>query len=277
MQDEGKSMIPEELKKYQKYLLEMLLVFDAFCRENKLSYFLAGGSALGAYRHQGFIPWDDDIDLAMMRSDFERMEQILEKQGNELSKYRYSPVAKQIIPDAPIGHLLYLPDGAYPQSTAPKLDIHPIDGVPKGKAGKLLQRFFVIVHYMSVYRLPTKNKGRAAHEISKLLIKITPDKLFDFYVRFSKKVITAKKAERSEKVCSLFGLAGYEREVMDRDMLLPYQRTDFCGHMLPVPHRIEPYLERLYGDYNTLPPEKDRCPKHSGYIAFVHAMDGERQ
>ena len=277
MQDEGKSMIPEELKKYQKYLLEMLLVFDTFCRENKLSYFLAGGSTLGAVRHQGFIPWDDDIDLAMMRSDFERMEQLLEKQRNRLSEYCYSPVAKQIIPDAPIGHLLYLPDGAYPQSTAPKLDIHPIDGVPEGKAGRFLQRFFVIVHYMSVYRLPTKNKGRAARGISKLLIKVTPDKLFDFYVRFSKKVITAKKTEKSEKVCSLFGLAGYDREVMDKDILLPYHRIPFCGHMLPVPHQVQPYLEHLYGDYNTLPPEKDRCPKHMGYLAFVHAMDGERR
>ena len=120
----------------QKYLLEMLLVFDAFCKEHGLPYFLAGGSALGAYRHQGFIPWDDDIDLAMMRPDFERLEQLLAKHDNRLEKYRYSPVEKQIIPDAPIGHLLYLPQGDYPQNAAPKLDIHPIDGVPDGKAGR---------------------------------------------------------------------------------------------------------------------------------------------
>lgn len=130
--------------------------FDAFCKEHGLPYFLAGGSALGAYRHQGFIPWDDDIDLAMMRPDFERLEQLLAKHDNRLEKYRYSPVEKQIIPDAPIGHLLYLPQGDYPQNAAPKLDIHPIDGVPDGKAGRTLQRIFVIVHYLSIYRLPTK-------------------------------------------------------------------------------------------------------------------------
>lgn len=146
----------EPLTRYQKYLLEMLLVFDAFCKEHGLPYFLAGGSALGAYRHQGFIPWDDDIDLAMMRPDFERLEQLLAKHDNRLEKYRYSPVEKQIIPDAPIGHLLYLPQGDYPQNAAPKLDIHPIDGVPDGKAGRTLQRIFVIVHYLSIYRLPTK-------------------------------------------------------------------------------------------------------------------------
>lgn len=262
----------ESLTCYQKYLLDMLLMFDDFCRKNGISYFLAGGSTLGAVRHQGFIPWDDDIDLAMMRPDFERLEQLMAKQNNRLAEYWYSPVAAQIIPDAPIGHLLYLPQGDYPKNTAPKLDIHPIDGVPEGKAGRLVQRFFVIVHYLSVYRLPTKNKGKAAHEISRIIVKITPDRLFNWYARVSKKIITAKKTETADKVCSLFGLAGYQREVMDKSILLPYQRVSFCGYMLPVPNQVQPYLTQLYGDYNKLPPEEERHPKHSGYMQFVQAM-----
>lgn len=262
----------ESLACYQKYLLDMLLMFDDFCKENGIPYFLAGGSALGAVRHHGFIPWDDDIDLAMMRPDFERLEQLFGKQNNQLAEYRYSPVAKQIIPDAPIGHLLYLPQGEYPQNAAPKLDIHPIDGVPKGKTGRLLQRIFVIVHYMSVYRLPTKNKGKVAHEISKIIVKITPDRLFNWYARVSKKIITAKKTKDADKVCSLFGLAGYQREVMDKSILLPYQRVPFCGYMLPVPNQVHPYLTQLYGSYNELPPVEERHPKHSGYLQFVKTM-----
>ncbi len=260
---------------YQKYLLDMLLMFDDFCKENGIAYFLAGGSTLGAVRHQGFIPWDDDIDLAMMRPDFERMEQLFAKQNNKLSEYRYSPVAAQIIPDAPIGHLLYLPQGDYPQSAAPKLDIHPIDGVPDGKMGRLLQRIFVIVHYLSVYRHPTKNKGRVAHEISKIIVKITPDRLFNWYARVSKKIITAKKTETADKVCSLFGLAGYQREIMDKNILLPYKRVPFCGYMLPIPNQVQPYLTQLYGNYNDLPPEEERHPKHSGYLQFVRAIQRE--
>lgn len=103
--------------------IEILLEVIKICERHGLTYYADWGTLLGAVRHEGFIPWDDDIDLAMMRPDFERLEQLLAKHDNWLEKYRYSPVEKQIIPDAPIGHLLYLPQGDYPQNAAPKLDI----------------------------------------------------------------------------------------------------------------------------------------------------------
>ncbi len=265
-------MNKEYLKEYQSYLLEMLLAFDVFCQENGLQYFLAGGSALGAVRHGGFIPWDDDIDLAMLRTDFEKLEKILAEQGNKIGEYEYSPVIGQIVADAPIGHLLYLPEGDYDPADAPKLDIHPIDGLPAAGWKRKIQRFFAIVHYMSVYRHPTKNKGKVAHSISKLLVKMTSDKMFDRYAKWSRKVITAHDSDRAKQVCSLFGLAGYAREVMDRELLVPYRKVEFEGHMLPVPSKTEEYLKQLYGEYKKLPDEEDRNPKHEGYAKFMAAM-----
>ena len=275
--------LKDNLKEYQEYLLKMLLAFDAFCREQKLQYFLAGGSALGAVRHQGFIPWDDDIDLAMLRPDFERLERLLAQQDNRIGQYAYSPVQDQIVPDAPIGHLFYLPGAdakndpkhahlPYAMADAPMLDIHPIDGIPKSGIMKKLQRFLAIVHYMAVYRLPTKNKGRAAHLISGILVKITPGFMFDFYATVSRRLISAWNADRSEFVCSLFGLAGYDREVMRKELLLPYKMVPFEGHMLPVPAREREYLDRLYGNFEQLPPEADRKPKHTGYRRFMEAL-----
>lgn len=263
---------------YHSFLLNMVLAFDRFCRENNLEYFLAGGSALGAVRHQGLIPWDDDIDLGMLRPDFERLEKLLAEKGNRLGEYVYSPVAKQVVPDAPIGHLLYLPGyeepgRAYDPADAPKLDIHPIDGVPKSGTGKKWQRFFSIVHYMAVYRLPTKNKGKAAHLISKGLVKVTPGFLFDFYAAVSRKLISAWPADRAEYVCSLFGLAGYEKEVMKRELLVPFRKVPFEGNLLPIPGKEKEYLTRLYGDYSVLPPEEDRVPKHDGYKRFMLAIE----
>lgn len=267
----------EDLKEYQSYLLAMLLAFHNFCVENGVEYFLVGGSALGAVRHGGFIPWDDDVDLGMLRPEFERMEALFAQSGNRIGPYVYSPVIGQVIPDAPIGHLLYLPEGKYDKADAPKLDIHPIDGLPKGKWKRNVQRFFSIVHYMAVYRHPTKNKGKAAHLISKVLVKVTTDGMFDVYAKASRKIIAAYDAYKAEEVCSLFGLAGYHNEVMRRELLVPCQKVLFEGHSLPIPGMEKEYLEKLYGNYNCLPKEEQREPKHEGYLRFVEGIKNKKE
>ena len=95
----------KELEGLQQRLVEMLLAFQRFTDDHGLTFFLVGGSALGAYRHQGFIPWDDDVDVAMMRSDFEKMEKLMASEGNRIGEFIYSPVEDHIIPEAPIGYL----------------------------------------------------------------------------------------------------------------------------------------------------------------------------
>ena len=70
-------MIDELTIRIQKKLIVMLAWFDTFCRENKLKYYAVGGTLLGAVRHHGFIPWDDDVDLAMPRKDYERLSRLM--------------------------------------------------------------------------------------------------------------------------------------------------------------------------------------------------------
>ena len=98
--------------------------------------------------------------------------------------------------------------------------------------------------------------------------------MFDRYARWSRRIIVAHDSTKAAQVCSLFGLAGYEREVMDREMLLPYRRMEFEGHMLPVPKETEAYLDKLYGDYKKLPNPEEQKPKHEGYLHFMEAMKG---
>ena len=79
-------MNKHELTPLQNKLLEMLRWFDQFCRDNDLDYYLLGGTMLGAVRHQGFIPWDDDIDVGLYREDYEKF-LILMKDKLEENKY----------------------------------------------------------------------------------------------------------------------------------------------------------------------------------------------
>ena len=225
------------LKELQQRLVEMLSSFQKFTQQNGMIFFLVGGSALGAVRHQGFIPWDDDVDIAMMREDFEKMEYLMSLQHDRLGEFIYSPVEKHMIPDAPIGYLYDTlhADAGY-ENTA-KIDIHPIDGVPKSGVLKKVQKWTS-------------------------LIKITPGFIFRFYMRVCKKIMTSWRTSDSEYICSLFGVAGYEREVMPKSYLLPLKEADFENKVFMIPGNYDPYLKRLYGDYKKMPPEMEQHPRH---------------
>ena len=259
----------KELEGLQSCLLQMLVAFREFTEQYGLTFFLVGGSALGAHRHQGFIPWDDDVDIAMMRGDFEKMERIMEQIGNRIGEFAYSPVENHIIPEAPIG---YLYDTVHTQKgyeNTAKIDIHPIDGVPKQAFLRKVQMVSSLVYYLSEYRLPVKNKGKKIRAVSKFILKITPDFLFRFYMRVTKKIMTSWSDESSEEICSLFGVAGYRREVMPRSYLMPLKKVLFEGEEFFAPGDMDPYLKRLYGDYKTLPPEEERYPRHDSYRMYL--------
>lgn len=258
-----------ELEELHYRLLEMVTAFQKFTTENKLVFFLVGGSALGALRHSGFIPWDDDIDIAMMRSDFEKMEHIMAESGNRLGDFIYSPVEEQVIPEAPIGYLYDFVRTENGYEVNAKIDIHPIDGVPENSILRKLQKTVSLVYYLSVYRLPVKNKGKGIRMISKVILKLTPDILFRFFRKVSKKIMTRWNAENSENICSLFGVAGYEQEIMPRDYLIPLKSVPFETGEFFMPGKPHEYLKRLYGNYMELPPEEQRHPQihYNGYRA----------
>ena len=254
-----------KLKKYQDYLQEMLVDFRNYCNANNLTWMLAGGSALGAIRHQGFIPWDDDVDLAMPRPDFEQLEHLMAKAGNKLGKYIYSPVEKQIVPEAPIGHLYYTEASAGRAQYAPKLDIHPLDGVPEDNKLRKKQKIQSLIYFLGIYHLPTKNKGKLMHTVTGITLKAVPEKSWKKIKRRAKRFFTSFSCYNSANICSIFGSAGYDKEIVPRSWLLPPVMTDFNGEKMPVPAQCEKYLERLYGDWSALPPEEDRHPVHDYY------------
>ncbi|MGN0483274.1 MAG: phosphorylcholine transferase LicD [Lachnospiraceae bacterium] len=256
------------IKNLQHTLLEMLIELQNFCDENQICFFLVGGSALGAQRHHGFIPWDDDVDVAMMRPDFEKLQELMEEQQNRIGKFLYSPVEHHLLPDAPIAYLYDSEHCDKGFEMAAKVDIHPIDGVPENRFLRKIQKFFAKVYYLSIYRLPAKNKGKFAHDMTAAILKITPNWLFRIYQKVSKRVITSWPESSSREICSLFGVAGYETEVMPRAYLMPLQRAEFEQHEFWIPGDIDPYLKRLYGDYMTLPPKEERIPRHPKYQSY---------
>ena len=124
-----------QLREIKDIELDILIAFNKFCQDNNLKYYLSGGTLLGAIRHKGFIPWDDDIDVCMPRPDYERLMKIFP--NIYMNKYKLKTISRKnfICPFAKIIDINTRVDFKYLNNIDKNLwlDIFPIDGLPKSK------------------------------------------------------------------------------------------------------------------------------------------------
>lgn len=263
-----------ELHEMKEIEIAILDCFDSFCRENGLSYSLACGTLLGAVRHKGFIPWDDDIDVLMHREDYERL-QILassfpkpyqvnsihtETNRNKPFLYTYTKIVdtRTLLLERP--DVLDYETGIY-------IDVFPLDGLPTDsdkiethfkKAKKMITRAVVI--NMSYYRVKhSKNvKTKIAYSLVNLFRKLLPT---NFYMKRLDKYCRMLSIDRCDNVGCI--AAGYGmREAMPKDIYFPIKQIEFEGKPYLCMNRPEVYLSNLYGDYMTLPPVEQRQKRH---------------
>lgn len=250
-----------DLRKFQLELLNMLEILDKIFHENKLPYFLLGGSALGAVRHKGFIPWDDDIDIGLYRKDFEKMEKIL--QDKLPTNLLYCKIGKNKIPNAPIGYLYNVSNCEISLYKVPTIDIFAIDNVPDNKILEKVQNIFAKVYNLCIYRNPARNRGRIAYYFTKIILIIFPNLLLNYLEKISKKIIISHQNQNTRYVNNLFG-ANYEKvrkEVMGEAVLKEFETGFF-----PIPKLYDEYLTTLYGDYMKIPEKNKQQPKHKNEI-----------
>jgi lipopolysaccharide cholinephosphotransferase len=240
----------------QQKLLEMLICVDKLFKKNNIHYCLIGGSVLGSIRHKGFIPWDDDIDIGILRKDFTKAEELLLK----LNNYIYEPVENHIIRNAPIGQLHYI-DDYYTIVNSPTIDCFPLDRVPNNKLLRKLQFFFVNVYHLCLYRQKSKNRGFFMNFLSGAIIFLSPNKLLDFYQNIAFKIITHWEGNISYDLANIFGDKGY-KEIFDKRMFEELRLEIFEGLLFPIPSNPDIYLTALYGNYMELPPLEERQSKH---------------
>lgn len=254
-----KELSSKEIKKIE---LDILIDFDDFCKKNKLRYYLSGGTLLGAIRHRGFIPWDDDIDVCMPRPDFERLINIFP--NNYGDKYILKSIKREnfLYPFAKIIH--YKTKINYKYSDYEKnlwIDIFPVDGLPNDR--KKLKEIYIKVNF---YRKLLLLNFARANEGKTLLKKIfKPLGIFiakmigiNFFLQKIERIALTYDYNETDYVGAItWGIYGVG-ERMKKSEFEKVVYVDFEGYRFPTFSCWDSYLKGLYKDYMIIPAPKDR-------------------
>lgn len=252
----------EILRKVQMVELEMLIELDRICRKNGIQYTIIGGTLIGALRNEGFIPWDDDIDVAMLRSEYEKFRTVCKKDLDQTRFYfqdhrntkgyrwGYGKLRRK--------DTLFLREHQehMPYEQGIFLDIFPHDGVPDGYFCRVLHNLhcFIVRKFLwsEVGRVAEKNAVKK--KVYDIMSRMPEKRIFSEY----QKLICRSNHRKTKRVRALmfptFGKEfGYCRKWFE-----PGDDVRFEGHMFQCMKGAREYLEFSYGDYLQLPPVEKR-------------------
>lgn len=257
------------MNEMQKKILYMFKWFHAFCEENNLTYYALGGTALGAIRHNGFIPWDDDIDIGMPRPFYERLVKMLKKEnifGQYVIEY---PLEKN---DSMYPFLkLYDMNTTLVENVRnhPKrgifIDIFPLDGIGDTLEDSVrnYKKIAVWIDILNT-KICALRKGRSLKKnIAIIFSGLLPNRIFGKDVLIKKINELGKTIDynKSSYCVNLFG-AWKEREISEIQWFGIPKLVRFEDTWIYVPEKAEKYLTALYGNYMELPPMEDRLTHH---------------
>lgn len=253
----------EECKRIQISLLEEIA---KICDDNHLAYYLAYGTLLGAVRHKGFIPWDDDIDIFLVRDDYDRLMGILKHKtdGGHLTlldgdcEGYYYPFAKAIdnrtcakMEDNVTNHGIWI-------------DIFPLDAVPddRKECRRFLNRCIVLraitISMMTDFHSDTLGKKRILKKILNFVaVCIGRERIYKYYAGYINKFDINK-----EKRAACLSSPYIRKEVMEKDVFLEQAEFSFEGKVFKGPLNYDFYLKSIYGNYMEIP-DADKRRTHS--------------
>lgn len=263
--DNGNVLTIDQVKEIQRVLLMILDDIDKICRKHGLEYILIGGTAIGCVRHGGFIPWDDDIDVAMTRKDYERFRKAVCEEYPD--KYRLTDAIRENNYGKNIPKLR-LKDTIYktllkidPEDREITADIFIIENVENNMFGKYLHGILCLAmgYCLSCKRLA--DKENFFHEIYKgndfkrkvFIGKILGFASLDKWAHWNESVYSMCKNHNSKKVSVPTDRQHFLGEIFPREIMCETIDVKFEDKQFKIPRAYDQYLTKRYGDYMQVP------------------------
>ena len=272
--DNKYKLTDSELKKLQKMNLEMAKYIFGFCKEHNIKAFLFAGALLGAVRHKGFIPWDDDIDIAMLQPDFEKLielwpkyantdKYVLTRQTKNYNDHTLSPKVRNVETT-----FITVDTKDLDVNQGLGIDIGGFQACPRTCIGDVWQIFWACLASLFKAGRPPARQNRIVLMLSRAAYFVfRTDRIRYPIWHFAEKCATIydRKYDKAEYVREFsmfpFILWRYRKWWFEDIEYVPFEDTEF-----PIPVGAKEYLEKRYGNYMELPPEKDRYPEHRVYF-----------
>ena len=258
----------ELLIKAQERMLDILIEVDRVCSKHNINYFLTDGTLLGAVRHKGFIPWDDDVDIGMLREDYNKFIEIATSELGEdyfLKSIETDPNYNRFHIPLKVrdnrSKLVEVDENENEKfNQGIYIDIFAFDTLPKNKVirklQKLISRFIVLCDVRTRRKEENLNLQNKIAFLVYSIFKKLPYKKRNKVLRY----IMKWNDKNGEEVTYGVDLPcdGSWGKILNKSDIFPLTKIEFCKYMFNAPKNYDKVLKTIYGDYLTLPKEEDR-------------------
>lgn len=260
-----------DLQHLQKVILEITKDIDKLCRDNDIEYFLLGGSAIGAIRHKGFIPWDDDLDIIMTPDNYDKFIDVCQSQLDTSKYYLQKAYIDWPLMYSKIkllGTRFEEPSGYSdsPEHMGIFIDVFRLENVSNNRLGQLWQ--YICAKILLTYCINKRGFDQKQSFFKEFIMALSFPLKFKWIYNFFRHQMEKYNSQETNFYGFFSGRYRYKQSIYRKDLYKNPIMVPFEDTMLPVPEKYDELLRQVFGDYLTPPPLKEQVGLHLQNVFF---------